>query len=171
MIGTFFVTHTHTPLSNPGCPLWRHLRMFPATSGCRGHEKRWLNPLFVPLRCSWESRQGVKKKEKEPLFLPQCVLTQGGWTGVGWRATYTPPAIKSLEFVFPAQNPRRKREETSRLGGKCQEGIRRKKNLWEWRRLSEYYLQDAGGQSPYTLRKCNCGGFDNYRLLMTIKPL
>lgn len=75
--------------------------------------------------------RALKKKEKEPLFLPQCVLTQGGGTGVGWRATYTPPAIKSLEFVFPAQKPSAKREETSRLGGKCQEGIRRKKKTCE----------------------------------------
>lgn len=36
--------------------------------------------------------------------------------------------------------------------------------------VTEYYLQDAGGQSPYTLWKSNCGGFDNYWLLMTIKP-
>lgn len=36
--------------------------------------------------------------------------------------------------------------------------------------VTEYYLQDAGGQSPYTWCKSNCGGFDNYWLLMTIKP-
>lgn len=26
--------------------------------------------------------------------------------------------------------------------------------------VTEYYLQDAGGQSPYTPWKSNCAGFD-----------
>lgn len=37
--------------------------------------------------------------------------------------------------------------------------------------VTEYYLQDAGGQSPYTPRKSHCGGFDNYGLLVTMKAL
>lgn len=36
--------------------------------------------------------------------------------------------------------------------------------------VTEYYLQDAGGQSPYTRQRSHCGGFDNYGLLGTIKP-
>lgn len=37
--------------------------------------------------------------------------------------------------------------------------------------VSEYYLQDAGGQSPYTPPESHCGGFDNYGLLVTLKTL
>lgn len=32
--------------------------------------------------------------------------------------------------------------------------------------VTEYYLQDAGGQSPYTPQKSHCGGFDNHGLLV-----
>lgn len=67
------------------------------------------------------------------------------------KHTHTPPAIKSLEVVPLAQNPQRPRrgEETLRLGGKYYKGIR--KTCENKDVVTEYYLQDAGGQSPYTL--------------------
>lgn len=71
---------------------------------------------------SWESRQGVKKRN---LCFSHSAANKR--VGIGKSThTHTPPAINSLEFVFSAQNPQRpgKREETSRLGGMCCEGIR-----------------------------------------------
>lgn len=39
------------------------------------------------------------------------------------------------------------------------------------RNKTQNIIYDAGGQSPYTTRKCNCGEFTKYRLLMTVKPV
>lgn len=65
------------------------------------------------------------KKKKRNLCFSHSAANKRGWD---WeKRTHTPPAIKSLEFVLSAQNTQRARrgEETSRLGGKYYEGIRK----------------------------------------------
>lgn len=39
------------------------------------------------------------------------------------------------------------------------------------RNKTQNIIYDAGGQSPYTTRKCNCGEFTKYRLFMTVNPV
>lgn len=103
----------------------KHHASFPPTPGLRGHEKCWLNPFFVPTLLLRVKAGNKKRKKKRDLCFSHSAANKRGWD---WeKRTHTPPAIKSLEFVLSAQNPQRPKstEETSRLGGKYYEGVRK----------------------------------------------